>query len=122
MTVSIPVKLSARPVATGTFPLTTTPIEHRPAAQAFDNIRPASPHMGLPTSPQSNPSSPSPHPHSRKLRVLCVDDSSVALKLLTALCAKHGVDYASAEDGQQAVDKFRESHFDVRPLVQRSVG
>lgn len=92
MTLRIPITLSKRPVAVGPFPLTLAPIDPRPSLQPVENIRPASPALSsvasVPSSPKmalsgSNDGSPAPAatPAPRKLRVLCVDDSSVALKV-----------------------------------------
>lgn len=44
-----------------------------------------------------------------KLRVLLVDDNKINLQLLVMFMKKHKLSYAEAENGQEAVDKFKEA-------------
>jgi signal transduction histidine kinase/CheY-like chemotaxis protein len=48
----------------------------------------------------------------RPMRMLVVEDNLVNQKVLTAILTKIGGDVSVAGDGQQAVDKAREEHFD----------
>ena len=99
-TLSVPVGLPRPELHVGAFELKELPIK---AA----HIEPLELSPTAPEKPASSLSS------ADKLRVLCVDDSTVALRLLTTLCQKAGVEWRQAEDGQIAVDLFHKEVFDV---------
>lgn len=84
-----------------------------------------SPALSFPSPPPLNPETPaltSPRPMSSagkdnigsarddsKLHVLLVDDNKINLQLLVMFMKKHKFSYAEAENGQEAVDKFKEA-------------
>ncbi|CAN8104035.1 unnamed protein product [Discula destructiva] len=48
--------------------------------------------------------------------ILAVDDNMVNLKIMRMYCEKRGIEYATAINGREAVDRFRESLQQGRPL------
>ncbi|KAJ5115546.1 hypothetical protein N7526_011427 [Penicillium atrosanguineum] len=49
--------------------------------------------------------------------VLLVDDNHINISLLVAYMKKLGLDYIIAQDGQEALDRFKESYFDIRIIL-----
>lgn len=66
----------------------------------------------MPPSPKSLPRRPetpvpSPSPPGKTIHVLLVDDNKINLRLLVTFMQKCGFSYEQAENGQEAVDKFK---------------
>ncbi|KAF2971037.1 hypothetical protein GQX73_g2626 [Xylaria multiplex] len=67
-------------------------------------LRPRSPSL----SPRSSPQPPQPAPPEKHPQeFLLVEDNAINMKILCAYMKKLGRDYATAQDGQIAVDKYR---------------
>lgn len=49
--------------------------------------------------------------------VLLVDDNHINISLLVAYMKKLGLNYIIAQDGQEALDRFKESYFDIRIIL-----
>ena len=59
--------------------------------------------------PKEEPTKEPPTPKESKLHALLVDDNKINLQLLVMFMKKHKFSYAEAENGQEALDTFKEA-------------
>lgn len=67
---------------------------------------------------ESNCGTSTPH---APFTVLLVDDNHINISLLVAYMKKLGLDYIIAQDGQQALDRFKEYHPEIRIVLMGKV-
>ncbi|KAI0450772.1 hypothetical protein F5B21DRAFT_528663 [Xylaria acuta] len=105
-------EVALNPVYGGEFPNTPPPKAGTgpfgPSAVCQNRPRPRSPSLSPCSIPPRAPATQSASPQRHVPHFLLVEDNAINMRILCAYMQKLGRSYATAEDGQVAVDKYRE--------------
>ncbi len=52
-------------------------------------------------------------PNNENVKILIVDDDPIVLEVMKSIIASHGFALATAQDGQQALEKLQDDHFSI---------